>query len=78
MAQTSPSRLREILEKPGAKPRVGRAVASLIGVGILSIAVLGWLLIWHTVRRARMIRQRQPPPRNIHLPELEAGTPPET
>ena len=70
MAQTKPTRLKAILEQPGAKSRVGRAVASLIGVGILSIGVLGGLLIWHASRRARLIRERQPPPRNTSLPEL--------
>ena len=78
MAQPRPSRLREILEKPGAKPRVGRAIASLFGVVIVSIALIGCLLIWHAVRRGRLIRQRQPPPRNVTLPDLRAGGPSET
>ncbi len=75
MAQPKASRLREILEKPGAKTRVGRAVASLIGVGIFSIAVLGCLLIWHAVRRGRLIRQSQPPPRDVSLPDLDPAAP---
>ena len=69
MAAPKPSRLKEILERPGAKSRVGRAIASLIGVGILSIGVVGCLLIWHIVRRGRLIRERQPPPRDVSLPE---------
>ena len=71
MAQPKASRLKQILEQPGAKTRVGRAVASLIGVGIASIAVIGVLLCWHAVRRARLIRQSQPPPRNLSLPDLD-------
>ena len=55
--------LKRLLKQPGARPRIGRAVASLMGVGILTIGVLGVLLGWHSKRRARVIRERLGPPR---------------
>jgi len=63
------SQLRRLLDRPDARPRVSRAVASLLGVGVLSIGVLGALLIWHLVRRGRLIRERLAPPRDVRLPD---------
>jgi hypothetical protein len=59
MPQTEPKKtqLSRLLEEPRARPRVRRAVASLLAASLVSIAVLGALLIWHLVRRGRMIRQ---------------------
>jgi hypothetical protein len=65
------SRLRQLLDRPDAKPRVTRAVASLLGVGILSIGTVGALLIWHIARRGRLIREGLAPPRDVRLPDLE-------
>jgi len=65
------SRLRQILdERPEARPRLGRAIATLLGTGLVALAALGGLLIWHMVRRGRLIRERLKPPRIIQLPEL--------
>jgi hypothetical protein len=69
------SRLRQLLERPDARPRVSRAVASLLAASIVSIAVLGVLLIWHLVRRGRLIRQGLHPPRPVHWPALDPGEP---
>jgi hypothetical protein len=67
------SRLRQILdEQPQARPRVGRAVAVLLGTSLVALAALGALVIWHLIRRGRLIRERLNPPREIWLPEIPA------
>jgi hypothetical protein len=67
------SRLRDLLDRPEARPRVTQAVARLLGVTIAAIGVIGVLVIWHLVRRGRLIRNRLRPPRATLLPEPEAG-----
>jgi hypothetical protein len=60
------SRLRQILdERPDARPRLGKAIAALLGTGLLTLAAVGGLLIWHIMRRARLIRERLNPPRIV-------------
>jgi len=67
------SRLRQILdEQPQARSRVGRAVAVLLGTSLVALAVIGALVIWHLIRRARLIRERLNPPRKVWLPEIPA------
>lgn len=51
-----------------------RAVASLLGVGVVSIGVIGALVIWHLVRRGRLIREGLQPPRDVRFPRT--GTEP--
>jgi hypothetical protein len=64
------SRLRQILdEKPEARPRLGRAIAALLGTGLVTLAALGGLLIWHIMRRGRLIRERLNPPRIVRTLE---------
>ena len=48
---------------------------SLLGVGIASIGVLGALMIWHLVRRGRLIRESLSPPRDVRLPDLGPADP---
>jgi hypothetical protein len=67
------SQLSRLLEQPKARDRVRRAVASLLAASVVSIAVLGALLIWHLVRRGRLIRQGLAPPRPVRWPALEPG-----
>jgi hypothetical protein len=65
------SRLRQLLdERPEARPRIGRAVAVLLGTGLFAFAAFGALLIWHIVRRGRLIRERLSAPRIVRLPEF--------
>lgn len=65
------SRLRRILdERPEARPRLGRAVAGLLGTGLVALAALGALLLWHVRRRGRLIRERLNSPRIVQLPEI--------
>jgi hypothetical protein len=73
MAEPKPSRLRQLLENPQARPRVSRAVGSLLGVAVFSIGAIGALVIWHLSRRARLIRDRLPPPRGDHHGDLDAA-----
>jgi hypothetical protein len=66
-----PSRLRQILEqRPEARPRIGRAVATLLGTALVALGAIGALLIWHLVRRGRLIRQRLSPPRIVRMPDV--------
>lgn len=67
--------LRQLLERPEARPRVKQAVASLLGVGVFAIGVIGVLVIWHLVRRGRLIRDRLSAPRDARLPDLAARPP---
>jgi hypothetical protein len=65
------SLLRQILQRrPDARPRLGRAVAALLGTALVALAAIGALVIWHLVRRGRLIRQRLSPPRIVRMPEL--------
>ena len=65
------SRLRRILdERPDARPRLGRAVAVLLGTGLVALAAFGALLLWHVIRRGRLIRERLNSPRIVQLPEF--------
>jgi hypothetical protein len=65
------SRLRRILdERPEARPRLGRAVAILLGTGLVAFAAFGVLFLWHVRRRGRLIRERLNSPRIVRLPEI--------
>jgi hypothetical protein len=65
--------LRQLLdEHPEIRSRLGRAVAALLGTGLVAFAAFGALLIWHIVRRGRLIRERLSPPRIVRLPEFPA------
>ena len=67
------SRLRQLLdEHPEIRSRLGRAVAALLGTGLVAFAAFGAFLIWHIVRRGRLIRERLNPPRIVRLPEFPA------
>jgi hypothetical protein len=72
--QPKRSRLGQLLaERPEARPRLSRAVGSLLATVLVAIAVLGLLLIWHLRRRAQLIRDRLGPPRAVSLPDLSAA-----
>jgi len=49
---------------------LGRAVAVLLGTGLVAFAALGALLLWHVKRRGRLIRERLNSPRIVRLPEI--------
>jgi len=69
-AQTRRSQLSRMLEeRPESRSRLGRAVAALLGTFLISVAVFAGLLIWHIMRRGRLIRERLNSPRNVRLPE---------
>jgi hypothetical protein len=78
------SRLGRILaEQPEARPRLRRAVGSLIATALAGLTAIGILLIWHFRRRAQLIRDRLSPPRKVSFPDLrqapaEKPNPPES
>jgi len=66
-----PSRLRRILqERPEVRSRLGWTITALLGTALIALAAIGALVIWHLVRRGRLIRDRLNPPRIVRLPEL--------
>ena len=65
------TQLRRILdERPEARPRLGRAVAALLGTVLVALAAFGVLFLWHVRRRGRLIRERLNLPRVVRLPEI--------
>jgi hypothetical protein len=70
------SQLRRLLERPDARPRVSRAVASLLGTFLVAMAAMGGLLIWHLTRRARLIRSRLNQPRPVRWPAIDVANEP--
>jgi hypothetical protein len=75
-AKRPPVDRRPLLERPELKPeeraRIGRAAASLLGWGLFASALLGFLALWHLIRRGRMLRANQPPPKSVSLPEVDS------
>ncbi len=75
MADDPPRSRVPLLERPDLAPRdrsrIGRAVAALLGAGLVATAALGVLAIWHLVRRGRLIRERLGSPRDVRLPEVD-------
>ncbi len=55
---------------PAERKRLAEAVAALLGTAIVAIAAIGGLVIWHLIRRGRLIRERQGPPRIVRWPDL--------
>ena len=63
--------LRRILkEGPEARRRLAQAVAGLLGAVLITIAAFGILLIWHLVRRGRLIQESLSPPRDVRMPTM--------
>jgi hypothetical protein len=72
MPEPKRSRLRRLLEEhPRERRRIGRAVASLLGTALVGLAAVGALLIWHLVRRGRLIRAGLGPPRAVSLLDID-------
>jgi hypothetical protein len=68
--------LRRILEEhPESRPRLVRAFAELIGATLVALVAVGGLLIWHIIRRGRLVRERLGPPRTVDLPEFPGRDP---
>jgi hypothetical protein len=61
---------RIIRRGPEARKRLAEAVAGLLGAALVGLAAWGGLVIWHLVRRGRLIRDRLDPPRTVRMPEL--------
>ena len=54
---------------------ISRAVVSLLGVSVFAIGAIGALVVWHLVRRGRLIREGLSPPRAVRLPGTEDDDP---
>lgn len=52
------------LPKPD-RQRLGRAFAWIIGLTASGVGIVGIFTIWHLSRRARLIRDRLPPPKPL-------------
>jgi hypothetical protein len=69
-SEPRPNRLRRIIgQGPESRRRLGEAVAALLGTALVALAAIGGLVIWHLVRRGRIIRERLDPPRIVRMPE---------
>jgi hypothetical protein len=67
--------LRRIIGRgPAERQRLAEAVAALLGTALVAFAAVGGLLIWHLVRRGRIIRNRLDPPKIVRMPDLEELT----
>lgn len=53
---------------PAERKRLAEAVAALLGTALVAITAIGGLVIWHLIRRGRLIRERQAPPRIVRWP----------
>jgi hypothetical protein len=72
-ARAKPRRspLRRILEeRPESRPRLARAFFELAATTLVAVAAIGALLIWHVIRRGRLIRERLSAPRAVDLPDV--------
>jgi hypothetical protein len=62
--------LRRIIGRgPAERKRLAEAIAALLGTALVALAAVGGLLIWHLVRRGRIIRGRLDPPRIVRTPD---------
>ncbi len=65
---------RPLLERPDLKPadrrRIGRALIPLLGWGLAASALLGFLALWHLIRRGRVLRANLAAPKKVSLPEV--------
>jgi hypothetical protein len=55
------------VRSPEAKRRVGRAAAIWGALALGSIVTITAMIIWHLIRRGRLIRERLQPPRKVDL-----------
>lgn len=66
---------RPLLGRPELKPeervRIGRAAVVLLGWGLTASAILGFLALWHLVRRGRIVRANLSPPKSVSPPEAD-------
>jgi hypothetical protein len=62
--------LRRIIGRgPAARRQLGEAVAALLGTALVTLAAIGGLVIWHLIRRGRIIREGLGPPKIVRMPE---------
>jgi hypothetical protein len=55
--------------RPEVRHRLGRALATWTALTLAAVVILGALVVWHLVRRGRLLRERLGPPRKVDLPD---------
>lgn len=58
--------------EPAPRRLVERAVLLWSGLTLAGIAIVAGFVIWHLVRRGRLLRDRLGPPKIVEWPELPA------
>jgi hypothetical protein len=58
-----------------AKRRIARVTATWGALALGSIVMMTVLIIWHLIRRGRLIREGLQPPREVGLVELQPPDP---
>ena len=58
-----------------ARRRIGRVAATWGALTLVAVATLAGLILWHLIRRGRLIRQGLSPPRVVRLPDLRRDEP---
>jgi hypothetical protein len=61
---------------PESRRRIAHATAMWGLLTLGTIAALAALIIWHLIRRGRLIREGLGPPRVVRLPDVTPVTPP--
>jgi hypothetical protein len=62
--------LAQVIRPAEARKRIGDAAALWLSLVLGAVAMLAAAVIWHLVRRGRLIRDRLGPPRDVVLPDL--------
>jgi hypothetical protein len=66
-----------VAEGTEAWRRIGHAAVTWLSLLLVGMVAFSAFVIWHLVRRGRLIRDQLGPPRAVDLPELEPrGEPP--
>jgi hypothetical protein len=56
-----------VVNSPEAKRRLARLTATWAALALGSIVTMTALIVWHLIRRGRLIREGLPPPRDVDL-----------
>ncbi|HEU5115940.1 MAG TPA: hypothetical protein VFT74_04620 [Isosphaeraceae bacterium] len=56
---------KDVPQSDSARSRVGSAIALWGTLTLSGVSILGAFTLWHLKRRARLVRERLGPPRNL-------------
>ena len=57
--------------RPGARRRVKRLAATWMGLVLAAMSTLSALILWHLIRRGRLLRENLGPPREVRWEEID-------